>query len=557
MQRCPIRITTSQFSLVLNRVSVVVCLVCVALANAFNVVSAHAERPTRVRVGKEVVVSYGATRRSLPFGREVMSRLRLPAGLKLRSLLADRTVGVIGIESRSSSPRSLTTELTQAEVDGVCARIARVNKGIPLRCEANTIYSTRATPNDPQFSVQYAHTHINSEGAWNLTTGAASVLVAVVDTGVNYNHPDLSANIRVNGGEVPSNGVDDDSNGYVDDYFGYDFSDIDGDPADANGHGTHCAGIIGAAGNNSAGVAGINWSVGILPVRVLDAAGSGTNADVAAGIRYAVGRGVAAISLSLGGELGSATIDDAIAAAKAARILVAAAAGNDSSNNDVYPVYPASSEHENVISVAATNSSDRLATFSNYGAASVDVAAPGQEILSAWLGSSYQYKDGTSMATPLVAGLAALMKSVNPSLGYYELKGILMGTVDPVSSLSGKVLSQGRINAFSAVSMAMTAGPYPTPNPGIAAGESGGVYTLTLRSKKSGSKLLLYGKAKDANGLPLDGLRVRLRCTASKTRATSSDDDGFYGFKIARPSRATSCTVSDSFGNRSRKLKVR
>jgi len=131
VQRCLIRITTSQFSLVLNRVSVVVCLVCVALANAFNVVSAHAERPTRVRVGKEVVVSYGATRRSLPFGREVMSRLRLPAGLKLRSLLADRTVGVIGIESQSPSPRSLTTELTQAEVDGVCARIARVNRGNP------------------------------------------------------------------------------------------------------------------------------------------------------------------------------------------------------------------------------------------------------------------------------------------------------------------------------------------------------------------------------------------------------------------------------------------
>lgn len=532
-------------------------LVCALVLATLSIVTVEAEPHKRVRAGGEVVVSYGATRRSLPFGRAVMSRLRLPAELRLRSLQADRTVGVVSIKARYADSKSFATRLPQSEIDRVCAMIAKVNKGIPLRCEANTLYSTHATPNDPQFSSQYAHARVSSESAWNQTTGATSVVVAVVDTGVNYNHPDLSANITTNGGEVPANGVDDDGNGYVDDYHGYDFAAIDGDPADENGHGSHCAGIIGAKGNNGAGVTGINWNVGILPVRVLDAAGSGTNADVAAGIRYAVSRGVSTISLSLGGEGESGTIDDAIAAAREARILVVAAAGNQSTNNDVVPVYPASSALDNVLSVAASTSSDRLASFSNYGASSVDVAAPGEEILSTWLGSSYEYSDGTSMATPLVAGLAALIKSVNSSLGYYEMKGIIMGTVDPISSMSTRILSKGRINASAAVSLAMTAGPYPTPNPGIATGESGGVYSLSLRSKKSGNKLLLYGKAKDSSSFPIARLRVKLRCTASKTRSAVSDDDGFYGFKIDRPRSSTSCTVSDSFGNRSRKLKIR
>ncbi len=541
----------------LPRVLEVMLFVFVVAALRPQVPDVQAQTRKRVQGGREVVVSYGATRRSLPFGRTVMSRLRLPKELRLHALIADRTVGIVGLKSNPGNQGLGRTTVDQSEVDRICATIAKVNRGIPLRCEANTLYGVHATPNDAQFAAQYAHARISSEQAWNISTGATSVVVAVVDTGVNYNHPDLGTNIKTNPGEIFSNGLDDDGNGYVDDYYGYDFAAIDGDPADENGHGTHCAGIIGGAGNNGAGVAGINWSVGILPVRVLDAAGSGTNADVAAGIRYAVTRGASAISLSLGGEDSSATIDDAIAAAQASGILVVAAAGNQSTNNDVFPVYPASSALENVLSVAATNSSDRLASFSNYGARSVDVAAPGEEILSTWLGSSYQYKDGTSMATPHVAGLAALMKSVNPSLGYYQLKGIIMGTVDPISSLAGRVLTRGRINVYSAVSMAATTGPYPTPNPGVASGESGGVYTLTLRSKKSGNKLLLYGTAKDSDTLPIDGLRVRLRCTTLKTKSAVSDEDGFYGFKISRPRKTTACTVSDSFGNRSRKLKVR
>ena len=529
---------------------------CSALTLWCSTISATAESQRRVVRGKEIVVSYGATRRTLPFGREAMSRLRLPHELRLKALAADRTVGVVTSAQQSGIEPGSPVVVDHTEVARLCAKIQKLNKHIPLLCEANSLYKIGATPNDPRFTSQYAHALIRSESAWNISTGTPSVTVAIVDTGVNYNHPDLHGNIRANAGEVTGNGIDDDANGYVDDVYGYDFALLDGDPADEHGHGSHCAGIVGASGNNDTGVSGINWNVGILPVRVLDASGSGTNADVAAGIRYAVTRGASVISLSLGGSDESVTIDDAIAAARLADILVVAAAGNATDNNDVRPTYPANSAWDNVISIAATNSADRLASFSNYGAFTVDAAAPGENILSTGLGSSYEYRDGTSMATPLVAGLAGLMKSVNPSLTYYDLKGVLMGTVDQLSSLRGRVLSNGRINALNAVSLASTGGPYPTPNPGVSSGQSAGAYVLSLRVRKSGNRRLLTGKAKDIEGNPIGDLNIRLRCSGLKTQALNSDDDGFYGFKVSRPRTSIACYVADLFGNRSKKLKV-
>lgn len=535
-----------------------VLVVCSGAALFSWTANVAADSSSRLVVrGKEIVVSYGATRRSLPFGREVMSRLRLPKELRLRTVAADRTVGVVTSAQPSSIENGSPVLVDSEEIVGVCTKIQRLNKEIPLLCEANSVRSIGVAPNDPKIAHQYAHTRISSEAAWNISTGSHGVTIAIVDTGVNYNHPDLQGNIRVNGGETAGNGIDDDVNGYVDDLFGYDFAALDGDPVDEHGHGTHCAGIVGATGNNATGISGINWSVGILPVRVLDASGSGTNADVAAGIRYATTRGASVISLSLGGNDESVTIDDAIAAARSADILVAVAAGNDSDNNDVRPTYPANSMWDNVIAVAATSSSDHLASFSNYGPRTVDIAAPGESILSTWLGSSYEYLDGTSMATPLVAGLAGLMKAVNPSLTYYDLKGILMGTVDQLSSLRGRVLSNGRINALSAVSLASSVGPYPTPNPGISTGQSAGVYALSLRLRKSGNRRLLTGKARDSSKNPIGDLKIRLRCSGFRTQAAQSDDDGFYGFKVARPRSTMTCYVADLFGNRSKKLRVR
>jgi subtilisin family serine protease len=478
--------------------------------------------------------------------------------VKLRSARFEQGVAIISSASEISTRSKSPVLIDKTSVDLVCQKILALNDGIPLICEANSVFHLGAvTPNDPNFGNQYAHERMQSEAAWSISTGSPSVKVAIVDTGVNYNHPDLHSNITVNSGEVMSNGIDDDGNGYIDDVYGYDFSAGDGDPVDENGHGSHCAGIVGAVGGNGIGIVGVNWQVGILPVRVLDADGSGTNADVAAGIRYAAERGASVVSMSLGGSDKSGSIDDAITYARTLGVLVVAAAGNDSSNNDVEPVYPASSNLDNVMSVAASTASDRLADFSNYGPSSVDVAAPGDEILSTWLGSAYQYLGGTSMATPQVAGLAGLLKATNGSLTYLDLKGIIMSSVDRVSALHGKVLSQGRINAYNAVTIAATAGPYPQPIPESSLGNSADVATLSLKSRRTGQRVLLFGNARNAYKLGVGSIKVRLYCSSLSTKSQTTDGDGFYGFKITRPRRTVTCYVRDSAGHRSSRIKVR
>ena len=215
---------------------------CSALTLWCSTISATAESQRRVVRGKEIVVSYGATRRTLPFGKEAMSRLRLPKGLRLRALAADRTVGIVTSSQRSGIEPGSPVLVDYEEIARLCAKIQKLNKHIPLLCEANSMYKIGATPNDPRFTSQYAHALISSESAWNISTGTPSVTVAIVDTGVNYNHPDLHGNIRANAGEVIGNGIDDDANGYIDDVYGYDFALLDGDPADEHGHGSHVAG---------------------------------------------------------------------------------------------------------------------------------------------------------------------------------------------------------------------------------------------------------------------------------------------------------------------------
>ena len=218
---------------------------------------------------------------------------------------------------------------------------------------------------------------------------SANVLVGVIDTGVDYNHPDLAANIWTNPGEIAGNGIDDDGNGYIDDVHGYDFVNNDGDPMDDNGHGTHFSGTIGGVGNNGIGVAGVNWNVKIMALKFLDSGGSGSTANAVAGVQYATMMGVDVTSNSWGGGGFSQALYDAIDAAGAANIAFVAAAGNNGANNDTSPAYPAAYDLPNIISVAATDDNDELASFSNYGAASVDLGAPGVDILSTLPGNQY------------------------------------------------------------------------------------------------------------------------------------------------------------------------
>jgi thermitase len=225
---------------------------------------------------------------------------------------------------------------------------------------------------------------------------------------------------------------------------------------DDNGHGTHCAGIIGAEGDNADGIAGVNWHVQIMPLKFLRANGSGTLRDAIECINYVIARkhdgvNVRIISASWGSLMGSRALEDAIRRAGEEGILFVAAAGNSSTNNDRLPHYPSSYSQPNVVSVAALDRNDQLARFSNYGARSVNIAAPGAEIMSTWPGNEYEEHSGTSMATPEVAGVAALILAENPNMTMKELRERLLSSVDKLPALEGKVSTGGRLNAARAV----------------------------------------------------------------------------------------------------------
>jgi len=296
---------------------------------------------------------------------------------------------------------------------------------------------------------------IDAPEAWDIATGSGNVVVGVIDTGVDYTHTDLAGNIWTNAGEIPSDGLDNDGNGYIDDVHGINSITGSGNPMDDNAstyHGTHCAGTIGARGNNSAGVTGVCWTVRIMALKFLSSGGSGSTSDAIECIQYAVDQGAHVLSNSWGGGGYSQALRDAIEAAKDAGILFIAAAGNNhGNNNDASPVYPSSYDNENIIAVAATDHNDLLAGFSNYGPNSVDVAAPGVSILSCKAGNVYQYLQGTSMATPHVAGLAALLKSYNSGWTWSDIKTRILAGADPLPNLSGKILTGGRINALNSL----------------------------------------------------------------------------------------------------------
>lgn len=329
------------------------------------------------------------------------------------------------------------------------------------------VHALEVIPNDPSFNLLWGLHNTGQTGgtpgadihapeAWELETGDAVVL-GVIDTGVDWNHPELSNNIWTNPGEIPDNGVDDDGNGYVDDVRGWDFVNNDNNPMDDHGHGTHVSGTIAAAGNNGIGVAGVSWSAKIMPLKFLDRWGSGSTSNAILAVQYATMMGARFTSNSWGGGAYSAALRDAIAAAGNAGMLFIAAAGNYGTDNDAYPLYPCSYDLDNIISVAATDHNDALASFSCYGARSVDLGAPGVGIYSCLPGNSYGSASGTSMATPHVSGAVSLFWSKYPSASYADVKARMLAAVDTIPALLGKTVSGGRLNAFK-----MLAGPDTT-----------------------------------------------------------------------------------------------
>ncbi|WP_440056239.1 S8 family serine peptidase [Pseudoalteromonas sp. T1lg65] len=297
---------------------------------------------------------------------------------------------------------------------------------------------------------------IDAVEAWDITTGSRDVIVGVIDTGVDYNHPDLAANAWRNPGEIAGDGIDNDNNGYVDDVYGINAITGTGDPMDDQGHGSHVSGTIGAAANNATGVAGVNHEVSIVGCKFLSASGSGTTSDAIECIDYMValknaGHNIRVTNNSWGGGGYSQALADAITASENADILFVAAAGNGAVDNDQNPHYPSSYEHESVFSIASTTHTDAMSSFSQWGLTSVDLGAPGSAILSTVPGGGYSSYSGTSMATPHVAGAAALVLSVNPSLSAVELKNLLMESGDANAALDGKTVSGKRLNVYQAV----------------------------------------------------------------------------------------------------------
>jgi subtilisin family serine protease len=346
--------------------------------------------------------------------------------------------------------------------------IYRQNKNV-IYAEPNYIYKNQLIPNDAHYNFQWGLNRINATSAWNLTTGSSAVTIAIVDSGLDINHPDIKGNLWINTGEIAGNGIDDDGNGYIDDVYGWNFESNNNNITDEYGHGTHVAGIIAASGNNTIGVSGVMWNAKIMPLKFLDKDGNGHIADAVDAISYATKMGAFIINCSWGGSTYSRALKDIIELSSA---LVVCAAGNEVSgeNTDISPNYPASYTSGNIISVAAIDKNDDICYFSNYGVNSVDVAAPGASIYSTLPGSGYGYMQGTSMATPYVSGLAGLVKSFRPDLNALQVKYTILNNVDTVTSLSGKILTGGVVNAFNSLKNIINDTSPPTVNADLKGG---------------------------------------------------------------------------------------
>jgi thermitase len=314
--------------------------------------------------------------------------------------------------------------------------------------------SAAKTPNDPYYTLDYALVDspddhdIDAPTAWGTRTGCAKV--AVLDTGIDTDHPDLVANVYKSE-DKPNNGKDDDKNGYVDDAYGYNAIAGKGSGQDDNGHGTHVAGIVASRGNNANGNSGICWSSKLVAVKFMNSRGKGSTSDAIEGIEYAVKKGLKIINCSFGSSSKSSALHDAVDYAQSHNALLVVAAGNDGKNIDKSPVYPASYTDSNILAVAASTSGDTLASFSNFGSEAVDVAAPGDDIFSTYMGGGYKVLSGTSMAAPYAAGLAAMLRKQESDASYGDLRYAVRHKVDKPPALSNKVAYDGRLNAQKAL----------------------------------------------------------------------------------------------------------
>ncbi|MDD4835067.1 MAG: S8 family serine peptidase [Lutispora sp.] len=418
--------------------------------------------------------------------------------------------------------------------------------------QPNYIYRPMIVPNDSHFNELWglnntgqkiigqagaADVDINAPEAWDIIQGIGDIVVAVIDEGVYIDHPDLQSSIWVNTGEIPDNGIDDDGNGYIDDVNGWDFYNNDKtvfDKLDGDTHGTHVTGIIAASADDK-GVLGVAPNVKIMPLKFLGSLG-GSTSDAIAAIKYAKDNGAHIVNCSWGGDPGDGEDIALKEAIEASGLLFAVAAGNEGNNNDNLPVYPASFDCENIIAVAAVDNKGNKPSFSNYGAASVDVVAPGWNILSTMysVGGTeaitvtdavygYDYLNGTSMAAPHVSGIAALLLSKNPDLASSQIKAAIMSTVKPLGSLNGKTVTGGIADAYGALKAIAPAKPS-----NLSSVKSGSSVSLTWSGIKSGDFKEYIVERKTGSGN-----YIELSKTSDNSYTNSSIDIySAYGYRI-------------------------
>lgn len=383
--------------------------------------------------------------------------------------LRPQVPGARVLRAVASVPGLSIVEVPEGQVDEAIKAIG--SRGDVLYAEPDYRVEFFSMPNDPLFDQLWglhndgqtvnadpgtAGADIRAVEAWSLWTGDPAFRIAVIDTGVNYLHPDLQANMWTNPGEIPGNGIDDDGNGYVDDVYGYNFVDETGDPFDVAAHGSHIAGTIGAVANDETGVAGINWACQIVAVRFGDEGGGGFISDAIEGIQYVIDNQIRVSNNSWGCyNCFTQSLRDVIEASQDVGHIFVAASGNGifglGVDIDEIVAYPAGYALDNIISVAATDNDDDKAKFSNFGRVGVDIGAPGVNILSTVLDKDYAYFDGTSMATPHVAGVVALLAGRRPELSWREVKARVLLTARPIDALRGITVTGGVVNALGAV----------------------------------------------------------------------------------------------------------
>jgi subtilisin family serine protease len=389
-----------------------------------------------------------------------------------------------------------------------------------------------ATPNDTDFGLlwgmhQASDIDIDAPEAWDAFTGDPNFVIAIFDTGINYGHPDLAANVWTNPGEIAANGIDDEGNGYIDDIHGYDFVNDDADPADDHSHGSHCAGTIGGAGNNSQGVAGVNWQIKMAAIKAFNSSGSGAGADILEGVDYIAANNFALSSHSWRGTGAWPELYTAIQALGEAGHLLVAAAGNDNVNLDTFAEYPGGFDLDCIISVAAVTSAGARASFSNYGAVHVDLGAPGVGIYSTVLGTGYASYNGTSMACPHVAGAAAWLWAQRPGWTAAQVKARILGRVTPMASMSGITVTGGFLNLAALDDNALADVTITGPDDGASVhGESG--FSATAIDDEDGDISANISWSSDVDGDLGTGASIlaELSLGAHVITATVTDADG-------------------------------